>query len=224
MASPITPLGQCFDPTGEWSIRETCKPHWSQSGTVVFITMRMKDSIPRDRLKLWFKQRCDWLRREGVLASNDADWQTAVERLPSNDAIKFHKHFNHVRETTLDLSLGDCPLRNPVNAEIVVDALLKFDRNRYRMGDIIVMPNHIHFLAAFADEATLQAQCSSWQRYTARRINHHTGTTGKLWQPDPFDHLVRSPTQYDYLRKYIQDNPRKAGLKPGEYLHRIYQP
>ena len=31
--------------------------------------------------------------------------------------------------------------------------------------------------------------------------------------------LVRSASQYDYLRMYIADNPTKARLKPGEYLY-----
>jgi type I restriction enzyme R subunit len=46
------------------------------------------------------------------------------------------------------------------------------------------------------------------------------GSKGKLWQQEPFDHLVRSIEQYEYLRDYIQKNPAKAKLKAGEYVYR----
>ena len=68
------------------------------------------------------------------------------------------------------------------------------------MGDFVVMPNHVHLLAAFATEEALKEQCDSWMHYTAFRINQANGEKGKLWQEEPFDHLVRSPEQYDYLR------------------------
>ena len=48
------------------------------------------------------------------------------------------------------------------------------------------------------------------------------GEKGQVLAAGAFDHLVRSPEQYEYLRRYIADNPRKAGLKPGEYLYRRY--
>jgi type I restriction enzyme R subunit len=100
---------------------------------------------------------------------------------------------------------------------------LRFDRQRYRLGDFIVMPNHVHLLAAFAAAEAMTAQCDSWLHYTVFQINKVMGKKGKFWQQEPFDHLVRSLEQYDYLRRYIADNPGKAGLKPGEYLFRRYE-
>jgi hypothetical protein len=32
---------------------------------------------------------------------------------------------------------------------------------------------------------------------------------------------VRSPEQFEFLQRYIAENPIKAGLKPGEYLHYV---
>ena len=80
------------------------------------------------------------------------------------------------------------------------------------MGDFIVMPNHVHLLAAFAAADAMKVQCDSWLHYTAFQINKATGKMGKFWQQEPFDHLVRSLEQYEYLRQYIADNPHKAGL------------
>jgi len=82
------------------------------------------------------------------------------------------------------------------------------------------MPNHVHLLAVFSTPELLKEQCDSWQHFTAVQINQAIGSKGKFWQQEPFDHLVRSVEQYNYLRKYIADNPIKASLKPGEYLYR----
>ena len=56
-------------------------------------------------------------------------------------------------------------------------------------------------------------QCDSWLHYTAVRINQAIDEKGKFWQQEPFDHLVRNPEQYEYLRRYIAENPHKAEWK-----------
>jgi hypothetical protein len=61
---------------------------------------------------------------------------------------------------------------------------------------------------------------TTWLRFTARRINKALGRSGHFWQTEPFDHLVRGAEQFEYLRRYIRDNPARAGLKPGEFLYR----
>ena len=99
---------------------------------------------------------------------------------------------------------------------------MHFDGERYRMGDFIVMPNHVHLMAAFADPDSMRAQFDSWTHFTAVQINRSIGEKGRFWQQEPFDHLVRSVEQYDYLRRYIAENPVKANPKPGEYLYRRY--
>lgn len=208
-------LGSAFDPNAEFAIRETCKPHWAQAGAVVFLTFRLADSLPRELLRRWDRERIDWLRRCGVSVPRRTDWKHAAARLDSRQAEQFRKHFRRQYEDHLDLGLGDCLLGQPWANEVVQQSLMRFDGERYRMGDYVVMPNHVHALVVFPDPQTMSTQCAAWMRFTARRINRRLNRTGRLWQPDPFDHLVRSPEQYDYLRHYIEQNPIKAGLKSG---------
>ena len=85
-----------------------------------------------------------------------------------------------------------------------------------------IMPNHFHLLATFPTEIAMREQCDSWLHYTAFQINPLIGSKGKLWQQEPFDHLVRSIEQYDYLRDYIRKNPEKANLRVGEYTYRRF--
>jgi type I restriction enzyme R subunit len=97
--------------------------------------------------------------------------------------------------------------------------LQHFDGDRYGLTDFTVMPNHVHMVVAFPDEESMLAQCDSWKRFTATRINRLLGRKGRFWQLDDFDHLVRSLEQFDYLRRYIADNPKRAALNPAEYIH-----
>jgi type I restriction enzyme R subunit len=97
--------------------------------------------------------------------------------------------------------------------------LLHFDGEHYLMTDFVVMPNHVHLLAAFVDEEGMLAQCDSWKHFTARRINQRLGTKGRVWQQDGFDRLVRSVPHFEAFRRYIAENPKKAGLSQGEFVH-----
>lgn len=210
-------LGEVFDPKAETQVYEHCRPHWCQAGTVVFITFRTYDSIPAEVINRWDRQKSEWLRQRG---HGSKHWSEIVPTLSEKDHADFQKQFNRTREDFLDTCHGQCLLRRPDLAKIVADSLLHFDGERYRMGDFIVMPNHVHLLAVFMPAESMKAQCDSWLHYTAFRINQATHTLGKFWQQEPFDHLVRNPDQYEYLRRYIADNPRKARLKAGEYLYR----
>lgn len=109
-------------------------------------------------------------------------------------------------------------LRTPKLAQIVADSLLKFDGDRYELTDFVVMPNHVHLLAAVLDEEAMLAQCEGWKHFQAVQINRVIGSSGRFWQQDGFDHLDRSSEQFEHFRRYIADNPRKARLSPGEFV------
>ena len=213
-------LGDCFDPKGEVAIREHCRPHWSQAGAVVFITFRTADSIPRSVVEAWNREKQLWL--QNCLGRSVADVQLAQQFLSPADHVRYRQTFGRQREMFLDTCHGECLLRDEQLAAIVAKSLLHFDGQRYCMGDFVVMPNHVHLLAVFPTAEAMHRQCDSWMHFTAHEINKAISRTGKLWQEEPFDHLVRSPEQYDYLRRYLAENPQKAKLRAGEYLYRRY--
>ncbi|MDB5339570.1 MAG: hypothetical protein JWN70_5189 [Planctomycetaceae bacterium] len=214
-------LGMPFDPKSEVLIGERLRPHWSRAGAIVFVTFRTHDSIPQSVLLRWDREKNDWMKRLGLPQQN---WSTLLPLLSEKDQKDFHREFNRTREDFLDTFHGKCLLRQPELAKIVSDSLLHFDGDRYRMGDFVVMPNHVHLLAAFGCPEQMREQFDSWLHYTAVQINRQIGATGSFWQQEPFDHLVRSSEQYHYLREYIFQNPGKARLRDGEYLYRRYEP
>ena len=64
---------------------------------------------------------------------------------------------------------------------------------------------------------TLGGIVQGWKGASARAINLRLGRTGRLWQPEPYDHVVRSEEQLAHYRRYIAENPIKARLREGEY-------
>jgi REP element-mobilizing transposase RayT len=104
-------------------------------------------------------------------------------------------------------------------AAIVAENLHHFDGDRYLLADFVVMPNHVHLLLCLLGATDIEDQCYSWKRYTATQINRALGRRGRLWHEESFDHLVRTPEHFEYFRRYIANNPNKAGLRQHEYLH-----
>ena len=98
---------QVFDPSQSWSVVERRLPHWSQAGTVCFITIRMWDSIPRDVLQRLWRERADWLRRHGI-SSSDPAWQSKVDQLPKPQRLEFKRFIWGRWESHLDECHGSC--------------------------------------------------------------------------------------------------------------------
>ena len=210
--------GEFFDREADYDQWDRTRPHRHQSAAICFLTMRLNDSIPRSVILRWHQERIEYLQRMGVEV--ERNWKRGHEQLTAEQQAKFSKHFSRQRETTLDECLGGCELSDPRAREEVAKTLEFFHGQRYWMGDYVIMPNHIHCLVAFLDNDIAKTQPGSWMRFSAKKINQLLGSNGALWFPEPFDHLVRSENQLEYLRSYIGDNPKKAGLNKGEFTYR----
>ena len=209
---------ELFDPDGDLSIRQGNSPHWFQPAVTYFVTFRTEDSIPTAVSASWHRRREDWLRRHGI-DPRAADWKALVARLPSSAKREFTRTFSSEFMNYLDRGHGACVLRRPELAKIVAESLRHFDGARYHLGDFVVMPNHVHLLCCLLGDTEIEAQCKSWKRFTAVEINRALGRHGRFWQEESFDHLVRSPEQFDYFRWYIAENPIAVRLKAGDWLH-----
>ena len=210
--------GEFFDREADYDQWDRTRPHRHQSAAICFLTMRLNDSIPRSVILRWHQERIEYLQRMGVEV--ERNWKRGHEQLTAEQQAKFSKHFSRQRETTLDECLGGCELSDPRAREEVAKTLEFFHGQRYWLGDYVIMPNHIHCLVAFLDNDIVKTQPGSWMRFSAKKINQLLGSNGALWFPEPFDHLVRSENQLEYLRSYIGDNPKKAGLNKGEFTYR----
>jgi putative transposase len=207
-----------FDPKAETSIREGHLPHWYQPGVTYFVTFRTDDSIPVAVAKAWRGQREDWLRRHGVAAPR-TDGKLDLEGLPRDVQHEFHDRFSRKYLDALDRGHGECLLRRPELAQIVAESLWHFDGERYRLGDFVIMPNHVHLLVCLLGATEVESQCRSWKKFAGTEINRRLSRKGRFWQEESFDHLVRSPEQFVAIRRYIAENPAAAKLGEGDFLH-----
>jgi REP element-mobilizing transposase RayT len=116
------------------------------------------------------------------------------------------------RDAMLDLGAGNCWLKQSAIAAIAQDALLHFDRERYRLIAWAIMPNHVHAMIETVEGHRLGDIVGSWKRFSARMANRHLGREGAFWQEDYWDTYIRNGRHFESTLAYIENNPVKAGL------------
>jgi len=83
----------------------------------------------------------------------------------------------------------------------------------WTVGRYVIMPDHVHFFASPHSAAKpLGAWLRDWKRWTARQLETTAGVTPPLWQPEFFDHVLRSAASYTEKWDYVYQNPVRAGL------------
>jgi type I restriction enzyme R subunit len=145
---------------------------------------------------------------------------TAVNRLSPEDQFRYHKHFNGRMQDYLDRGTGECYLRNADCVSILRTQILGGDGDSYHVGDFVVMPNHVHLLIAPVgtelsspySRIKLEDLLRGMKGASSRHCNQKLGRTGQFWQPESYDHIVRSLEQLQAYREYIAANPTKAGV------------
>lgn len=194
-----------FNPYLAISQTENLLPHWQQAGAAYFITFRLADSVPADLRAQWKDERATWLR------INPQPWKAEIE-------AEYHKRFSGAIERWLDAGYGSCILRQRQYAQIVNQAIRHFDGQRLALISSVIMPNHAHALFVLNQEHQLEDLLRSWKAFSARSINQLRGQCGKLWHRSYFDRIVRDQQHLANCVRYIRRNPKKARLKPGEYI------
>jgi REP element-mobilizing transposase RayT len=179
-------------------------PHWHQDGCTYFVTFRLADSIPKEKLVQWQVELREWL------------WRNPEPRRPEQEK-EYAELFAERFHRWLDDGLGECWLRQPAVSAIVEEALRFFDGQRYWLGHFVVMPNHVHVLVRPTGDNALSEILHSWKSFTAKKINVVLGREGRVWQDESFDCIVRDEPALEKFSTYIQENPARANLKAGEF-------
>jgi REP element-mobilizing transposase RayT len=197
-----------------FEIYERNLPHWRQSGATYYVTFRLADSMPQEKLRELTLEQGEWRKRH------------PEPRSPSVVA-EYHRLFSEKVEQWLDAGAGSCVLREPDAAKIVADTLKHFDGQRYRLGEWVVMPNHVHLLVTPLPQHELSDILHSWKSFTANKINERFHRTGTLWQHESYDHIVRDDDELHRIEQYIRDNPAKACIDVTQasslYQHKVAQ-
>jgi valyl-tRNA synthetase len=107
---------------------------------------------------------------------------------------------------------------NDSERQLVADAIAHWHAKGCETYAFSVMSNHVHALVRLPEDIRLAEWCSSIKKYSATRINQQRETSGSLWQPDRFDHIVRNGDDFNEYLAYIIRNgsEAKAVSKPSE--------
>jgi REP-associated tyrosine transposase len=157
-------------------------PHWDVGGQPLFVTFRLHGSLPKSRAF-------------PPANLNNGQAFAALDRILDHAAT------------------GPTHLRNPQIAVIVVNSLRDGESrfSRYELHAFVVMPNHVHILAT--PHVTAAKWLGPLKGFTAHEANVILGRAGNpFWQGESCDHLVRSDEEFSRIRRYIENNPVRAGL------------
>lgn len=84
----------------------------------------------------------------------------------------------------------------------------------WRVGAYVVMPDHVHFFCGTGRNTNtpLSLFIGKWKEWTAKHLHRRHDYPAQLWQPEFFDHLLRSEESYTEKWHYVRQNPVRAGL------------
>lgn len=168
-------------------------PHWNKAGTACFVTFRLADSLPAEKLVVLEDSRREWI------GLHPQPWDEKTVR-------EYFAQFDQRIQTWLDQGYGSCVLQDKSNCQIVEETLWHFAGERYHIYAYVVMANHVHVLFMPAGENSVSRIVAGWKQFTAHRINERLGRENHLWQKESFDTLVRNERHFQTIVQYIKRN------------------
>lgn len=177
-------------------------PHWRCEDSIYHFTFRLHDSIPSSTIRRWRRERDILLKRAGTLD----------RKFTEQEIRRVNLLFSQKVDNFLDSGHGDCLFRQSAAANIVCSAIKHYHEQVYNIHAYCVMPNHVHLIAKFFDQVNPQRIVTNLLRYSARKINTALARSGKLWQHEAYDHIIRSPKEYRRQIQYVMRNPEHAGI------------
>jgi len=85
-------------------------------------------------------------------------------------------------------------------------------RHAWQVGRYVIMADHLHFLCTpEADASDLSAFVGGFKQASTRAA-WRLGHSGRLWQREFHDHLLRSASAYTEKDEYVRMNPVRRGL------------
>lgn len=180
-------------------------PHLDASGGTYFVTFCLAGSLPAS----------------GALAIA-AHWRARALRPPAGEnPQRWAAACSAAAFAATDRLLDRAPavrwLADRRLAAIVEESLLYRQGISYNLLAYVVMPSHCHmvftpFDAEPGGRPPRQVILQSLKRHTASRCNRLLGRTGRFWQPESHDRVVRGPGGLERVVDYVERNPVKAGL------------
>jgi len=105
----------------------------------------------------------------------------------------------------------------PLQKDCVFNAIRFFDTEKYDLHAFVVLDDHVHMVINPLD--TLSKIMHSIKSFTAHQINKSLKRSGKVWQDENYDRVIRDEKEYLETLNYIANNPISKNMVkiPEEY-------
>jgi putative transposase len=108
-----------------------------------------------------------------------------------------------------------CILQSERMAGLLIKVLCHYQQQgKYRLHELVVMPNHFHLLITPLLPTTLEKAMQFIKGGFSYRAKRELGFVGEIWQTSFYDRRVRDAIEYGRFRHYIHMNPVRRGLVP----------
>lgn len=208
---PPPPSFRGLDPELAISAYYRHLPHWRQEGATYFVTFRLADSLPQEKLQFLKRLRDEWERAHPPPRTEE-HWKTYA-RSVTNSA-----------ERWLDEGYGACYFREQRWCRELRERLFHFQDQRYLLSCYAIMPNHCHVVIRPFQGYDLEDLLGAIKGVAARHIQLVVGTRGALWEGECYDRIVRDEEHLWHVIQYIGRNLRMAGLAAEEDWRRWIHP
>ena len=100
----------------------------------------------------------------------------------------------------------------------MLESCLHDNGTKFDLAIAVVMPDHVHMI--FTPQINIEAKemyslaelMDAVKGASAHGINKMLGRTGRVWQTESFDHVLRSSENVDAKIAYVAENPVRRGL------------
>jgi putative transposase len=83
---------------------------------------------------------------------------------------------------------------------------------KFTIHDFVIMPNHVHLLMTIPGDLTIERAIQLIKGGFSFRAKRELGFSGEIWQKGFSEVGVRDRANFLEHRRYIEQNPVKAGL------------
>ncbi len=97
-------------------------------------------------------------------------------------------------------------------AQVMMSGLYRNDKKSYDLQAFVIMPDHLHIILKPLSGTRLSEIMKNLKGSTAYQINKMLNRSGKFWQVENFDHLIRDGLGLREKWEYVKENPVKAKL------------
>ncbi len=92
-----------------------------------------------------------------------------------------------------------------IGKALLESACFYYTRQKWFLWVFVLMPDHVHMIAAFNRQYRIEAVIENWKRYAATK--HQI-----VWQRGFFEHRLRGNESLEEKAEYIRQNPVRTGL------------